>query len=293
VTQRQTDWRSDYASILKTALDEEVAAMQRTPVPTLALPLPSRDAQLEMTNLQLQLSRNIFLTEEARKAVQARLDYLFEQWRSELRLQAQLRAKELQRLRIKEPQQARAAGLQRIEAELSAIESQQREIRIATLNEHRARVKQDFGDEQARLGIVLPPSGVLPGEENAPDWTSPNFPTREISALPGASSGNGLTSDSQLVFTRTNSSAASSVRAESGAPLLPPRVADSSKAAQVRALRTLAWRESIKQIQMVSRRSGWQWRSRAQSQLSKQKSGAVFPDRTRETLQALYGASAS
>ena len=286
VGQRQTDWRKNYATVLETALDEEIAAMQRAPVEALPLPLPSADSQLEMTNLQLQLSRNIFLTEPERAAARARLDALMGQWRAALTNQRQERLEELQRLRVEEPRKARAAGLQRITEELAAIEELQQEISVATWNEHRARVEQDFGDENARLGIVLPTEGVLPLPAEKVPATSDSAGPREISALLG-SAFQEFEAGSNLVFARTNSSAVSSVRAESGMADGQVRAEPGSKAFRIQELRNLAMRETIKQIQMISRRAGWQWRSTAQ--LQKRGAAGKFPDRTRETWQMLDG----
>jgi len=281
VGQRQSDWKSDYNTILQTALDEDVSALQRTSLPSISPLLPSAEKQLEMTNLRLQLSRSVFATEQEVEAARARLDQLLNEWRESLRGQEQQRLQELQRLRVEEPQSAKSEGLQRIARDLEAIENAQRVARIAISEEHRARVEQDFGDDTARLGIVLPASGVLPNGEFAAATETPRAQSTPAAAL------SALGLEKPIVFIRTNSIHASSVPAITAIPFSQASSNPDSKAARIQALRTLARQEAVKQIQMATRRAGWQWRTTARAKESEKSSGRIIPNRTREILQML------
>lgn len=282
VGQRQSDWKSDYNTILQIALNEDVSALQRTSLPAISPLLPSAEKQLEMTNLRLQLSRNIFATEQEVEAARARLDQLLDEWRETLRGQQQQRLQELQRLRVEEPQSAKSEGLQRIAHDLEAIENAQRVARIAISEEHRARVEQDFGDDTARLGIVLPASGVLPNGEFASATEAPR-----AQSTPAGSAMAALGLEQPIVFIRTNSVRASSVPAITAIPFSQANPNLDSKSARIQALRTLARQEAVKQIQMATRRAGWQWRTTARAKESEKSSGRIIPNRTREILQML------
>ena len=294
VSSRQNDWRKDYDSILQIALSEDVAAMQRTALPPVSPLLPSPEVQLEMTNLRLQLSRNIFATEKEIEAARARLSLLLGQWRETLRGQQQQRLDELERIRVQQPAAAKSAGLERIERDLSEIQQAQQIAQNAIWEEHRARVETDFGDEQARLGIVLPATGVLPNAAGASGntatsgasilETSTSLPARSTPAR-GALSSLGIAEP--LAFARTNPIRAASVAGTSAMAGATFRSDSGSKAARIQSLRELAWQESIKQIQMASRRAGWQWRTLSQAQASARNSGMVIPNRTPQILQML------
>ena len=292
VAQRQNDSRGSYNAILNTALDEDVAAMQRSPLSLVSPILPSPELQLEMTNLQLQLSRNIFATDQEVKAARARLNVLLTQWRKTLRAQEQQRLAELQRLRVQEPASARRAGVERIARELTAIQDAQQNAQIAIAQEHRARLEEDFGDEQARLGITLPASGIfrdgeigtgeIGDEENADSVTRSTPAARALLAL-------GV--KQPLVFVRTNAIRTASVPGVMAMPPSQVAAGSSSQAARIRSLRSIAWQDATKQIQMASRRVGWQWRSSAQAKTSRQRSGTIIPDKTAEILQILFGSN--
>ena len=296
VSSRQNDWRKDYDSILQIALSEDVAAMQRTDLPPVSPLLPSPEVQLEMTNLRLQLSRNIFATEKEIEAARARLSLLLGQWRETLRGQQQQRLDELERIRVQQPAAAKSAGMEKIERDLSAIQQAQQIAQNAIGEDHRARVETDFGDEQARLGIVLPATGVLPNAAGASGnaatsgasiletSSSNSLPARSTPARSALSS---LGIAEPLVFAGTNPIRAASVAgtpAMAGATFNPN---SGSKAARIQRLRQLAWQESIKQIQMASRRAGWQWRTLEEAQASARNSGKVIPNRTPQILQMI------
>ncbi len=296
VSQRQNNWRSDYNSILQTALNEDVAAMQRTALTPVSPLLPSPEVQLEMTNLRLQLSRNIFATDQEVEAARARLSTLLNRWREILRGQQQQRLQELERIRVQQPAAAKSVGLEKIERDLSAIRDAQQVAQQAIAQEHRARVETDFGDEQARLAIVLPATGVLPNTVTSNvNW--PNADILETSVpkpaqstpLRGALTSLGVRE--QLVFTRTNSIRAASIGNAAAMPGAQISANAGSNAARIQNLRQLAWQESIKQIQMASRRAGWQWRTLAQARSSAQNSGIVIPNRTQEILQMIANSS--
>ncbi len=282
VTERRSDWAGNYEAILKTALNEDVAAMQRTSLPPVSPLLPSADVQLEMTNLRLQLSRNIFATDQELEAARARLSELLGQWRELLRDQQQQRLLELQRLRVEEPENARSEGLQRIASDLEAIRDAQQSAQSAIAAEHRARVEQDFGNDVARLGIMLP-GGTLAPEAGSPAGI------REAQAVRASNPLAALGLKDKLVFVRTNSIRASSIAGIAGLPSVQAAANLNARDARIQALRTLAWREAVGQIRMASRRAGWQWRTLAQSKASEERTGVAIPDRTGEIVQMLFG----
>lgn len=290
VSLRQSDWRKDLNSILQTALSEDVAAMQRTALPPVSPLLPSPEVQLEMTNLRLQLSRNIFATEQEVQAARARLSTLLQQWRDTLRGQQQQRLQELERIRVQQPAAAKSVGLEKIERDLSEIQHAQQIAQNAIWEEHRARVETDFGDAQARLGIVLPATGVLPnpaGTSLLETFTYSDSTFRPAQSTPARGALTSLGISPSLVFARTKPIRTASIAGSSAMAGATFNSNSSSKAARIQSLRQLAWQESIQQIQMASRRAGWQWRTLTQAQNSARNPGIVIPNRTPQILQMI------
>jgi hypothetical protein len=237
---RQIDWQRDYRAVLETALGEEVeVAQQRTPA-ALALVLPSPELQLEMTNLRLQLLSNVFSTPAEHEKASERLQELMKLWRVALAKQEKIRADELERLRVEEPERWRQVGLRNLETKLKVIRRAQQANRDAIAAEHRAQLEADFGNENARLAITLPPllaAGVLPPAGAAPISRAAKQSDPFLE---------------KIVFPRTNTPQRASVIAFSGVAASQAQTAD-ARATQIRALRALAWRDAKRQAKMAQR----------------------------------------
>jgi hypothetical protein len=269
---RQTDARQQYAQIRRAALENTVEAVRAAPLPALMPPLLSDAEQLTVTNLRLQLLDNVFSTEEERARAQAQLDKILADWHARLRAQEKARAAELQRRLVEEPQRAREAGEADLRRDLAQLRREQRAVLQLVWRQHQARVHQDFGNEAARLGIVLPAASLPapasdgastppspPATENAPNFIETNLPPLSSVAVFGA-----------VGAPRNASVAASAMR-------IP--VGSAERAAVIRALRAQAWREARKEAQWAARRFGWRWQPAARR--------ASATDRTREVLQWL------
>jgi hypothetical protein len=240
VQTRQINWQRDYREVLKTALGEEIEVAEQRVPDSLAVVLPSPELQLEMTNLRLQLLSNVFSTPAERKKASARLEELMALWRAALAKQEKIRADELERLRVEEPEQLKRAGLIRLEEQLELIRRAQQANRAAIAAEHRARTEADFGNENARLAIALPPLpalGVLPAPVTAPfaGEINPRNPLLE-----------------KIIFPRTRTPQSASVNNFSGVDASRTQIL-AARSEQIRALRALAWRDAKRQARMAQR----------------------------------------
>jgi hypothetical protein len=240
VQTRQINWQRDYREVLKTALGEEIEVAEQRVPDSLAVVLPSPELQLEMTNLRLQLLSNVFSTPAERKKASARLEELMALWRAALAKQEKIRADELERLRVEEPEQLKRAGLIRLEEQLELIRRAQQANRAAIAAEHRARMEADFGNENARLAIALPPLpalGVLPAPVTAPfaGEINPRNPLLE-----------------KIIFPRTRAPQSASVNNFSGVDASRTQIL-AARSEQIRALRALAWRDAKRQARMAQR----------------------------------------
>jgi hypothetical protein len=237
---RQTDWQRDYRAVLETALGEKIEVAEQRAPSSVALVLPSPELQLEMTNLRLQLLSNVFSTPGEREKASARLQELMKLWRAALAKQEKIRADELERLRIEEPARLREAGLKQLEEQLETIRRTQQANRDAIAAEHRARLEADFGNENARLAVTLPPlhtTGVLP-PSSAMLFSSAARPLNPFLE--------------KIVFPRTNAPQRASVSAFSSVAASRTQIAD-ARAAQIRTLRALAWHDAKRQAKMAQR----------------------------------------
>jgi hypothetical protein len=284
LTQRQASSREQYAAILRGALDEEVENTQRAIVDEPPIPQMAPDQQLLLTNLRLQLLRNVFTTDEQKQKARAQLDAILADWQKQLRAQAAARAAALQEARVEAPRHAREAGVARVRAELEAVRRAQQNARETVLRQQVARLHEDFGDQNARLGVVLPAASWPPRDFQIPDAPFFNPLLRALS--------NQKIVSLETIFPETNSGLSSSQTPFFGKDTARLRSvstagADSgmtagNRPALIRALKAQAWRDARKQAQMAARRFGWRWQAPTAS-------NASVPNRTRETLQWLFG----
>lgn len=272
VAARQTDAEEEYALIRRAEIETAFETAREAPLPETQPFVFSPDEQLQMTNLQLQLLRNVFTTDEERQTARDQLNKLLADWRARLRRQEQERASTLQRLRVEEPRRAREAGEAALRRDLEALRVAQQHAREVLWQQHRLRLQQDFGEDEARLGIVLPAASLAspePGTAPKPafDLIETNF------TLPS----------SQAVFSRSTLSGAIVRQPISATAPLQDATASSSGARRivVRALRAQAWREAKKQAQLAARHFGWQWPASPSS-------STKAPDQTQQVLQWLF-----
>jgi hypothetical protein len=274
VAAHQSDRVNEYTSIRQAALDAEIDLLENAPLPEMKTPLLSDDDQLRVTNLRLQLLRSIQKTDEQRAKAREELNTILSNWQTRIRVREKERQAELQRIRVEIPRQKRAEGEKQIKQEIESLRRQDRAAQSALMREHRARVLADFGGDAARLGFTLP-EVFAPAPGLAP---APEAGGEDLFDFHG----------SDLIETN--------FKMPSSAPALerfaPVRVAGLSgmsgyhlppanRAALVRSLRGQAWHDARVQAQMAARRFGWDWKP--------QKAASGATDRTRETLQWLFG----
>jgi hypothetical protein len=217
----------------------------------------------------------VYSTEEERTRAQTQLDKLLAVWQARLRAQENERVAEIRRQRVEEPQRAREAGEADLRRDLDRLRHEQRSVLELIWQQHRARIRQDFGADTARLSIVLPAASLA-----AQTTVGTGVPT--------------TTATKASNFIETNLPALSSVSAISGGALprnglggvsiavnvLRTGTHSAGRETIVRALRAQAWREARRQAQWAARRFGWRWQPTSVKAVS-------APDRTREVLQWL------
>jgi hypothetical protein len=257
---------------LRGALEEniaaEVEAFERLALAPTTPPMPSSAVQLEMTNLRLRLQIER-LTPAEREQARARLNELEAQWLEELRAQEAAQLAQLEQSRRELPLQRRREGSVAVNQALNQLRSANQQEREAVRARLLTLLGQDFGQDEATLGIVLPPV-VSPFDAFPPNSSaSTRFagrsttPGRMIFETPawGAASNPEISSGSdflQQLPIRSNSRSNGST--PSGFPAAPPIVqsALAQRKAQIGALRAQAIREAGLWTRIVARRQGWQ-----------------------------------
>ncbi|HEX9998564.1 MAG TPA: hypothetical protein VGB45_15600 [Abditibacterium sp.] len=151
----------DEAFLSRRALEDSIAAAQRGAVDAIDLSLVPPDVALELTNLRLQLVRNLAKTPAERAAARAELERIEERYAQIWREQTALQAARLREVSRDLPTRQRREGLERITRE-SAIQTEKRnEARREATQIASARLSQDFGDRNADLRLVLPPARAV------------------------------------------------------------------------------------------------------------------------------------
>lgn len=277
VTTRQTAARSAEAQALRAGLEEDVAAAKRLNLPELQPALPSDPVQLEMTNLRLDLLRNVYTTPQARAQALQRLHELEAQWEATLRSQEAQRLQELQEARVQRPLQIREQGEAHIKATLDAAAQRDAAARQSVLSAQQARIVQDLKPDQPGLAITLPaaslPGQQLPGQGAAGAQASGQqhpAAARHPGVLPVSGPQN---------IHKTSPPAATSAAYKS----LPDQ--SGRRAEEIRALRAQAWSDARRWTRIAASRAGWHWNEGAGN-----RGGAVsnvLPDRTQDVLRIL------
>ena len=284
VAAREADARDQYSQIRRAALQNEVEEARSTPLPEIQTSLLSDEEQLQATNLRLQLLRNIFSTEDERRRAREQLTEILAKWQARLRDQEKERLALLQERRVEAPLRVQEAGELELRRDLEKLQQEQRAAIRLAWQQHQERVRQDFGEENARLGIILPaasfsaqslsnpstPGGIVPNQSSS----NSSFDFLETNVRPMAS---------QSPFSSSGYGGAGGVSipaTQIASGNLRANLASSERNSMIRALRAQAWREARKQAQSAARRFGWRWQP-----ASSQSSSA--PDRTREVVQWL------
>lgn len=293
VLARQTDALEDYESIRRAALENEVEATRATALPDIAPILLSPEDQLRVTNLRLQLGRNIFSTQAERDKANEQLQAILAAWSARLRQQSRERIEALQQVRDEAPRLLREQREEQLRRDLDTIGKVQTAARRLALQQHHERVLQDFGDENARLGIVLP-AAFLPAQTLTGSTPPGGAPIKSASgnALADLIETNFSSFASQRELSRAASSGVLRQIANRVAAMDAQSVSVTSarRSTLIRALRSQAWRDAQKQAQLAARRFGWRRvATSGNGEVLKNQSSVEVTDRTRETLQWLFG----
>lgn len=278
VAANQADAREHYTQIRRASIESDVEVARSTPLPELEAPSMSPEEQLLVTNLRLQLLRNIYSTEAERDRAREQLNEILSRWQARLQQQEIERIAQLERRRVDLPREAREAGEAELREDLDRVRREQRGALRLVWQEHAQRVRQDFGNDDTRLGIVLPAATLSAQTLDAtstPDLhTAPKFQT--VSETSNFLETNFAPMSSQPAFLRalpgvvTTTSGSDRVILRSG-----------ERSTLIRTLRSQAWSEARKQAQWAARRFGWRWQPAAAGS-GVETDGA--PDRTREVL---------
>ena len=290
----------NHAADLRGALEEniaaEVQALQRRALAPAAPTLPPPAVQLEMTNLRLRL-QNARLSEAERGQAQSRLNTLEAQWREELRAQENAQLAQLEQSRRELPLQRRREGtgpINQMLAQLrSAGESEREEVRARSLS----LLRQDFGQDDAALGIVLPalvsPFEAFPA---IPSTSSTRIarsrtvrsgvvrsgvvPGRGFFETPslGVASNAEINTGSLLQPLRLQPGSRRGGSAISGFPVAQNALAQ--RTAQISALRAQAIREARLWTRIVARRQGWQLQEMRAARTQQQSASWATPRTT-------------
>ena len=148
----------DEAFLARRALEDAIAATQRTAISELDLSLISPEVALELTNLRLQLLRALSRTPAQRAATRAEIREIEERYARILAEQLALQAARQREANIDLPIRQRREGLARIERESQTNAQQEAQQRRAVSIETRSRLERDFARESADLRLVLPPA---------------------------------------------------------------------------------------------------------------------------------------
>jgi hypothetical protein len=263
---------------LRGALEEniaaEVEAFERLALAPTLPPLPSSAVQLEMTNLRLRL-QIARLSEAERGQARARLSQLEAQWIEELRAQEAAQLAQLEQSRRELPLLRRREGSVAVRQALAQLRSAGQQEREAVRAHLLTLLSQDFSQDEATLGIVLP--SVVPsfGTFGSSPSTSTRLanrnsvaermiietPGRRAASNPEISSGSDFLQQLRLrPESRFNRSTISDFAA-APVTVAPVKVAQSAlarRSVQIRALRAQATREATLWTRIVARRQGWQ-----------------------------------
>jgi hypothetical protein len=302
---RQDEARTEQATLLQLGLQYDIEAAQRSSLSRLVPLLPPDAVQLEMTNLRLQLLKNLYSTEAEREAARQRLEALETQWHEQLRQQEADRLAELKRLLTEVPARVRREGEAQILAYKAAARQRDAAFRNSVEEAQNSRVAQDFAPATARLGVVLPafsvPSQSI-AEAGGTGQSTALAPLMNGIADGGRRRVNALSTVHPPHFDRTfgaEPASGSAMAMSSHSAALSSAVLTGSSSLQIqerravliRALRALAVKDARRWSQMVVRRSGWKWEQGAASESGRAAATAMaanpVQDATREILRAL------
>ncbi len=251
----------DEAILSRRALEDSIATAQRGAVPELDLSLLPPEITLELTNLRLQLLRNLSKTPAQRAAAREEIRIIEARYAQILREETARQAAKLRQARIETPRQNRSAGLEKIAREIE-LEAQNRAgSRRSLALEAQNRVRVDF-DSNSTLNLALPSSRAL----SRAGFNSPGFDPAGVSARSNLP-------DAQF-FETAASGAASQAPIPNGREL-----AASKKPARsvVAALRGRARKEAGEWAQLVAGNLGATWSASPNA-----------PDATQEALEKLF-----
>ena len=275
VAGRQQAARAQRATNLRAALQEDVAVARRLTLAELQPGLPPDPIQLEMTNLRLDLLRNVQRTPQARERAVQRLHELEAQWTATVGKQAAARLEELRQAREEHPLEVQREGETRIQATIADMAQRDAAVREDVLQSQRARVEQDLTADEARLGIVLPAAALPP--QAVPGLASPATVNQNSTTVLHIS--NKVKTSTAAASSTGNNEARIGVQASNAGTSV---AATAGRAAQIRALRAQAWHDARRWARLTAQRQGWTWVETTHS------GGVPAPDRTNAVLRILF-----
>ncbi len=184
---RQSQRERDEAFLARRTLEDSIAAAGRGAVGEIDLSLLPPDVVLELTNLRLELLRNVAKTPAERAAASREIEAIEARYAAILSRQTALLEARLREATRDLPARQRREGLARLEREAQAEAQNRAAARREVSRESKNRLARDFGRENADLRLVLPPARAVKSasaRENSP--ASQSF---ETAPALGASSG--------------------------------------------------------------------------------------------------------
>lgn len=172
VEARDTLRNRDEVFLSRRALEDAIAAAQRSAVTELDLSQISPEVALELTNLRLQLLRSLSRTPAQRAATRQEIRAIEERYAEILREQIALQAAKQREATLDLPIRQRREGLARIERESQANTLQEAGERRVVAVETRSRLESDFARESADLHLTLPPARAVGDIKILPDNSS-------------------------------------------------------------------------------------------------------------------------
>ncbi|PQV65247.1 hypothetical protein B1R32_102256 [Abditibacterium utsteinense] len=150
----------DEAWLSRRALEDAIAASGRGAVPELDLTLVSPEMALELTNLRLQLLRNLSKTPAQRDAARQEIRAIEARYARLLSEETARQAARLREARLEIPLRQRREGLQKIAIQTQQENRARAASRLAVALENRERLRRDFRFS-APLSLELQPAQVL------------------------------------------------------------------------------------------------------------------------------------
>jgi hypothetical protein len=174
-SERQFEIRRSEERLRERELEDDIREQTRIQIRTIALQTVPSDVALELSNLRLQLLRNIAVAPSQRQAARQRIAQIEEDlqkiWREQIALQERLVNESLQA----SPSKLRNEGRERIRATMRELAAKDALERRQALSEFEAVIGRDFNRaKELSLALFLPPA-IVPDEIRASFFEQSNI----------------------------------------------------------------------------------------------------------------------